>query len=300
MLAKTVFQSASVPANGSQNNSTAKNPYCYRQANDDTLDTKYIMTEITFPTELHRQAAEVIKDFFFEQQNIDTILLVNSLAREKATSESDIDIAVLTSQTITNTEIARLDISWNDFLNSNTTLNLYRNSDKFSQIHLDIFDGVFEPAVWEDGGCIDFFEVEIGNRLLYSAPLTDEGEHFKKLKSKWLPYYDTKLQTQRLKLAKAACLYDLDHIPIFVKRTLYFQAFDRLYVAFQKFLQTLFIKHKTYPIAYNKWIKDQVVEVLNLPELYKELPNIISVNKIESTELLDKAKRLKKLLDQYC
>lgn len=269
-------------------------------ATDYTVDKKCIMTEITFPTELHRQATEVIKGFFFEQQNIDTILLVNSLASGKATSESDIDIAVLASQIITNTEIARLDSTWHNFLNSNTTLNLYRNSHKFAQIHLDIIDGVFEPAIWEDGGGIDFFEVEIGNRLLYSAPLTDEGEHFKKLKSKWLPYYDINLQTQRLKLAKGACLYDLDHIPIFVKRRLYFQAFDRLYVAFQKFLQTLFIKHKTYPIAYNKWIKDQVVGILKLPELYKELPNIISVNNVESIELNDKAKTLNKLLDQYC
>ncbi len=258
------------------------------------------MIEIIFPTELHRQATGVIKDFFLEQKNIDTILLVNSLARGKAASESDIDIAVLLTQTTNNSEITRLDNIWKDFFSSDRTLNQYKNSDRFAQIHLDIIDGVFAPTIWEDGGSIDFFEVEIGNRLLYSAPLTGEGEHFKKLKSKWLPYYDTNLQTQRLKLAKAACLYDLDHIPIFVKRRLYFQAFDRLYVAFQKFLQTLFIKHKTYPIAYNKWIKDQVVEVLNLPELYKELPNIISLNRIESTELLDKAKSLKKLLDQYC
>ncbi|MGH2565990.1 MAG: hypothetical protein ACRDE8_06065 [Ginsengibacter sp.] len=36
------------------------------------------------------------------------------------------------------------------------------------------------------------------------------------------------------------------------------------------------------------------------PELYKELPNIISVNKIESAEITDNAKTLNKLLDQYC
>jgi hypothetical protein len=136
---------------------------------------------------------------------------------------------------------------------------------------------------------------------LYSAPLTGKGEYFKNLQSKWLPYYDAALQVERLTLAKLSCLYDLEHIPIFAGRGLYFQAFDRLYVAFQKFLHALFIRHKTYPIAYNKWIKDQIVGILNLPELYKELPNIISVNKIESpTELIDKAKMLTKLLNQYC
>ena len=258
------------------------------------------MTELIFPTELHKQATKIVIDFFLGQQNVDTILLVNSLARGKAISESDIDIAILMTQKTNNSEITRLDDVWQDFLNSDPTLIQYKNSDRFAQIHLDIIDGVFEPAIWEDGGGIDFFEVEIGNRLLYAAPLTGEGEYFKKLKLDWLPYYDTTLQTQRLKLAKEACLYDLDHIPLFVKRRLYFQAFDRLYVAFQKFLQTLFIKYKIYPIAYNKWIKDQVVEILKLPKLYKELTNIISVNQIESAELNEKAKALNKLLDQYC
>jgi predicted nucleotidyltransferase len=257
------------------------------------------MAELNFPTGLHRQTVEEIKDFFLKQENIDTILLVNSLARGKATPESDIDIAILVSQTTTAGEIARLYSSWNNFSNSNSTLNLYRDSSKFAQIHLDIIDGVFEPLAWEDGGSIDFFEVEIGNRLLYSAPLSGEGEYFKNLQAKWLPYYDTSLQTERLNLAQLSCLYDLDHIPIFVRRGLYFQAFDRLYVAFQKFLQTVFIKRRTYPIAYNKWIKDQIVGILNLPDLYKELPDIISVKKLESTELVDKAKTLTKLLEQY-
>jgi predicted nucleotidyltransferase len=257
------------------------------------------MAELSFPTGLHRQTVEAIKDFFLEQSNIDTILLVNSLARGKATAESDIDIAIMVSQAITAGEITKLYSTWNDFSNSNSTLNLFRNSNKFAQVHLDIIDGVFEQGAWEDGSAVDFFEVEIGNRLLYSAPLTGKGDYFKTLQSKWLPYYDTALQAQRLNLSKLSCLYDLQHIPFFVRRGLYFQGFDRLYVAFQKFLQTVFIKHKTYPIAYNKWIKDQVVGILHLPELYKELPNIISVNKLESSEVVDKAEALTKLLDQY-
>jgi len=258
------------------------------------------MTEINFPTGLHRKATETIKDFFLEQQNIDTILLVNSIARGKATAESDIDIAILVSEAATTAEMIKLESIWNYFSSSDFTLNQYKNSAKVAQIHLDIINGIFEPAVWEDGGGIDFFEVEIGNRLLYSASLSGEGAYFKKLKSKWLPYYDTELQIERQQLAKLSCIYGLDHITGLVKRGLYFQAFDKLYSALQKFLQTLFIKHKTYPVAYNKWIRDQVAGILKLPELYKELPGIISVNKLESNELIDKATTLKKLLHQYC
>src|SRR6478672_10727023 len=113
------------------------------------------MTEINFPTELHRTATNVSKDFFLNQQNIDTILLVNSLARGKATSESDIDMAILVPVTTTIGERERLYNNWNEFLNLNPGLNQFKRSSRFAQIHLDIFDGVFEPAPWEDGGVID-------------------------------------------------------------------------------------------------------------------------------------------------
>ncbi len=258
------------------------------------------MAEIMFPTESHKESVATIKDFFLQQQNVDTILLVNSLARGKATADSDIDMAVLVSETLSKTDITTLENTWQHFLNSNSVLNHFRKSNRFAQIHVDIIDGIFEPAIWEDGAGVDSFEVEIGNRLLYSISLNDEGEYFKKLKAKWLPYYDDTLQSERLQLAKEACLYDLDHIPFFVRRGLHFQAFDKLYTAFQKFLQTLFIKHKTYPIAYNKWIKEQVAGILKMPELYKELQNIISIKEIESDEFIDKAKCLEKILNKYC
>ncbi|MEO7486033.1 MAG: nucleotidyltransferase domain-containing protein [Ferruginibacter sp.] len=258
------------------------------------------MSEILYPTEIHREAVEVIQDFFLRQSNIDTILLVNSLARGKATPESDIDIAILGKQAINKIAITELENAWQVFLHSAPTLIRYQNSNRFAKVHLDIIDGRFEPAIWEVDGGIDFFEVEIGNRLLYSVPLAGMGGHVQKLILEWLPYYTTTLQVQRLKLIKEACLYNIEHIPFLVKRGLYFQAFDQLCIAFQKFLQALFIRYKTYPIAYNKWIKDQVVGILKLPELYKELPKIISVSNIESIEIIKNAEKLKFILDQYC
>jgi len=98
-------------------------------------------------------------------------------------------------------------------------------------------------------------------------------------------------------MTKKACEYDLEHIPYFVKRGLYFQAFDILCKAFQEYLQTLFIANKTYPIAYNKWIKEQVVVWLNKPDLYPKLSPILSVTDIESNEINDKAILLRKLLE---
>jgi len=101
---------------------------------------------------------------------------------------------------------------------------------------------------------------------------------------------------KRLAMTRNACNYDLDHIPFFIKRGLYFQAFDILCKAFQEYLQALFIANKTYPIAYNKWIREQVVKWLNKPTLYPKLSPILSVCNIESKEVNEKARMLRELL----
>jgi len=62
-------------------------------------------------------------------------------------------------------------------------------------------------------------------------------------------------------------------------------------------LQALFIANKTYPIAYNKWIKEQVVKWLKKPNLYPTLPPILSVRDIESEQINERAERLHELLN---
>jgi hypothetical protein len=163
-------------------------------------------------------------------------------------------------------------------------------------LHLDIVDGNYTPIKIENGEPIDFFEVEIGNQICYSVPMGTAGDYFQILQSKWLPFYSDELQKERLKASIRACEYDLFHIPFFVKRELYFQAFDILCKAFQEFLRTIFIANKIYPIAYNKWIKEQVVKWLNRPDLYRKLSPILSVTNIESNEINDKAMLLHNLL----
>ena len=153
------------------------------------------------------------------------------------------------------------------------------------------------PAIIEVGEPIDYFEIEIGNQICYSVPIDNAGPYFQELQTKWLPYYDDDLRLQRLTRIQNACNYDLDHIPFFIKRGLHFQAFDILWKAFQEYLQTLFIANKTYPIAYNKWIKEQVVKWLGRPELYPKLPPILSVSNIESDETNDKARMIRELLN---
>jgi predicted nucleotidyltransferase len=250
-----------------------------------------------FPTKLHQDTAELIREYFLTIAQVDTVLVVNSCARGQAVPESDLDFAILTKPNATPDEIINIENSWQGYSKTHPIFLKYKQSNQFAHLHLDIIDGNYIPRILEKGEPIDYFEIEIGNQICYSAPLGNAGLYFQELQNKWLPYYDEDLRLQRLKMTKDACNYDLDHIPFFIKRELYFQAFDILYKAFQEYLQALFIAHKTYPIAYNKWIKEQVTKWLKKPDLYPKLSPILSVSDIESNQTNDKAKILRELLN---
>jgi predicted nucleotidyltransferase len=250
-----------------------------------------------FPTKLHENAAGIVKEFFQNIPNVDTVLVVNSCARGQAVPESDLDFAILVNPEVTPANITNIETAWQAYAQTQPVLLKYKGLGPSAHLHLDVITGQYSPGIMEVGGGPDYFEIEIGNQICYSAPMAEPGPHFKTLRNKWLPYYSEDLQRQRFTMTGKACEYDLDHIPIYVNRGLYFHAFDRLYTAFQKFLQALFIAKRTYPIAYNKWIRLQVETWLDMPDLYARLSPIISVANIESAELNDKARMLRELLN---
>ena len=150
----------------------------------------------SFPTALHRQAADEIVAFFSTQPHTDAVLLVNSCAHGTATPESDLDIAVLIGPTLTSPERAALEQQWRSLY---TTLPIFRQlqqSSRFAQVHLDLIDGQFVPEVWDDGGGPDSFELEIGNHVAYSVPLWQANDAFSRLQTRWLPYYSESLGTR--------------------------------------------------------------------------------------------------------
>jgi predicted nucleotidyltransferase len=258
-----------------------------------------MMSSLAFPTVLHRQVAELTHDFFTAHRQVDTVLVVNSCARGQAVPESDLDLAVLVVRDATTQDVQALEKRWSDFSAAHPLVRQLKDVGPFAQLHVDVFDGRVTPLIWDEGGGPDSLEVEIGNRVAYGVPLHDAGSHFQDLQSKWLPYYEDDLRMSRLTMVRDACVHDLEHVPFFVRRGLHFQAFDRLYKAFQEFLQALFIARRTYPLAYNKWIREQVEGWLGLPDLYRELPPILSVRDIESAELVDKANALRVLSERW-
>jgi len=246
---------------------------------------------------LHKDTAEIVRDYFLTDPKVDTILVVNSCARGQAVPESDLDFAVLVKSGTSEAEVNNIETGWQSYMQSHPVILKFKQSSRFAHLHLDVIDGNYTPAIWEIGVVSDCFELELGNQICYSAPMDKIGPYFKELQKKWLPYYNEDLRLNRLTMIKNACEYDMEHIPLFLKRGLYFQAFDILCKAFQEYLQILFIANKTYPIAYNKWIKYQVVNLLNKPDIYPQLSPVLSVGNIESNEINDKVVLLMRLIN---
>jgi hypothetical protein len=253
----------------------------------------------TYPTQEHQIAAEVISEYFVNNFHIDAVLLVNSCARGRASRDSCLDIVVLAKRDEGRSPLSELEAGWYELERSNEAIqNLYK-AGKYSVVHPDFISGDFTPSEQDEAAGPDDFEIQIGNFLAYSFPLWQGSDYFTQLKGQWLPYYNEELRRQRLEKVRWFCLNNLDHIPLYIERGLYFQSFDRLYNAYQEFLQALFIARRTYPIAYNKWIHEQVVEILRLPKLYEQLTQLFEIKKFESTEILDKAREVEALLEEY-
>lgn len=249
-----------------------------------------------FPTTAHEKAAEAIVEYFEHRGYVDAVLLTNSCARGNATPDSCLDIALLVQHNASIPEIERV---WEHFYEAEPVFDELRQVGRFSEVHLDVIPGDFKPGERNWTGGPDNFEIEIGNHLAYSVPLTQRTDRYMQLRAAYLPYYDEALRSARLAKARMYVENDLDHIPFYVPRRLYFQSFNRLYDAFHGFLQTLFIARRTYPIAYDKWIHEQIVEILGLPDLYAELPKLFEISHFESDEILTKADRLRELLNKY-
>ncbi len=251
-----------------------------------------------YPTEKHKQAAETIVEFFSDQ-DVDSVLLTCSCARGKATKDSCLDIAVLVSPDRFASQKDILEKRWNEFYESGNIFKELREVGKYANAELDFTDGCFEPKQrgWTSGP--DSFELEIGNTFFYVTPLLEHTDYFQRCKAKWLPYYNEELRLKRLAEVREYCFNNLDHIPIYVVRGLYFQSFNRLYDALKEFLQALFISRRIYPIAYDKWIHEQIAEILELPELYKGLVSLMEISHFESHEIADKAEILERLFHEY-
>ena len=253
-----------------------------------------------YPSVAHERAAERIVRFFSSQPDVAAVLLTCSCARGKATRDSCLDIAVLVPARVPAARRAALERAWEEVYAREEVFAALLRVGAFSHVDLDFFDGQFVPPErgWTSGA--DEFELEIGNLLAYSVPLWERGDDLARLRAQWLPYYDEPLQLERAAMVRGYFENNLDHIPLFVERGLHFQAYARLMLALGEFLQALFIARRTYPIAYDKWIREQIVDLLGLPDLYRQLVSLLEIERLESDELARKGEALRALYEVYC
>jgi hypothetical protein len=257
------------------------------------------MTKLHFPSDAHLQAAVAVVDFSKQSTAVQAVLLVNSCARGTATEESDVDIALLVDPMLPVEERQSIERQWRYWYENNSVFRNLERLSRFSRVHLDLFDGQWTPEPWDDGGGPDAFEIEIGNRVAHAAPLWERTQAFADLRARWLPYYGEDLRRERLQMVSLSCHLNLDRVGAAVDRNLHFYAFDRLYCALQEFLQAMFIAGRVYPIAYNKWIREQVEGWLGKRLLYSELPAILEIRRLQANELTRKAEHLRRLLGAW-
>lgn len=253
-----------------------------------------------YPTRQHEDAALYATEFFSEQEFVDAVLLTCSCARGKAVPSSCVDISVLLRS---HTDLAtreHLNGAWAKHSEGSSVVAALAAHGTYAHIDIDITNGDLRESYhgWCSGP--DEFELEIGNLLQYSVPLYETGSHLLKLRDAWLPYYSPELRKRRLAMAAKYCLNNIDHVAPFLERQLFFQAFRRLYNASGEFLQALFIARRKYPIAYDKWIKEQLVEILGLPDLYPRFVDLLSIKDFESSEIKNKADSLHDMFNEYC
>jgi predicted nucleotidyltransferase len=252
-----------------------------------------------YPSQEHKDASEAITEYWINNYPIEAVLLVNSCARNKATRDSCLDIVVLARPEIIRSGLKRWEEQWDDFNQTNPVIQTLEGVGKYSVVHLDFSDGVFVPTEQDEAAGPDSFELGVGNYLAYSVDLWQGSDYLSHLKEQWLPFYSESLRQQRLRMVRFYCLNNLHHIPLYFDRGLFFQAFDRLYNAWQEFLQALFISRRTYPIAYNKWINEQLVDILQLPDLYEQTTHLFEISQFESGEICEKGLELEQLLEAY-
>jgi len=228
-----------------------------------------------FPTELHAKTAKEITEYFSKIDNVNAVLLTCSCARGKATKDSCLDIAILFLPELEQNKRTDIIELWNKEHETNMIYKEFRKVGKFSHVDLEFIDGDFKEDYHEWTSGADEFELAIGNFIAYSVPLYKSDDYYDKLKSIWLPYYSESQRSKRLEMVKMYCLNNLHHIP-------------------------LYVTNRKYPIAYDKWIKEQLIEILRMPNLYNELIKMMEYKKFESIEHKEKAEQLEILLSQYC
>jgi hypothetical protein len=167
----------------------------------------------------------------------------------------------------------------------------------YSRIELHPHNGLFVPKPRYFTTGPDDFELEIGNVLVYSRLVATWTNRYLYLREQWLPYYPEDLRARRLAMVLMYARNNLNHIPPYSLRGLYFQCLKRLHHAVEETIQALFISARRYPIAYDKWVEEQVSEILGRPDIYAALVQAVTIPRLDAPTFQGKAALVHSLLN---
>jgi hypothetical protein len=252
-------------------------------------------TDLTeFPSPIHERAAFAVSEVLIGLAAVDAVSVVGSCARRA--DANDLDLSVLVTDAA---QVAAVEQAFASFAARSPEVAALASLGPFVELDLHVITGQFAPGArgWTTGP--DALELEIGNEVAHARLLWQRADRFDVLRQRWLPYYDEALRATRLAEARMYAINDLEHVPVMLRRDEPFHAFHRLYLAFHGFLQALFIARRHYPIAYDKWVKEQVEGMLSLPELYAQLPSIIGIDRLDQPRIAQSCGDLRSLLDKW-
>lgn len=142
------------------------------------------------------------------------------------------------------------------------------------------------------------FDLEVGNLFKHRKVLFEKGSEYEVLAKECLPFYSEEIRQKRLKQAE----YEVQELFCGVRdhgliRGDLMSGFDELYKALRWVVQFLFIKKRTYPVDYRKWLEYQFEKLLGMPELYPKIQNIVEFKELSKDSLTKKLREIKNIYD---
>jgi len=251
----------------------------------------------SYPTPEHRAAAEAVVDFWALRPDTQAILLTCSCARGRAVPDSCIDISIVVAPERFAASQAAVWPRFERYCRENAACQALEARVPWSGVDADLIDGTFLPGYHGYTSGADEFELKVGNALAWSHPLLRNGDRWERLQAEWLPYYDEALRGERLVSVLAFARNNVEHIAPYAERGLLHQAHKRLLHASEEYLQALFISRRVYPIAHDKWIREQMVDILDEPTAYERFRSLFALPRFDARSLIQSAETLGTLLD---
>jgi hypothetical protein len=243
---------------------------------------------LRYPHEGYKRVLSKISGYYKDYPGVYAIVLLGSLARNKAVDGSCIDLCIFLKRAQFDALPATLGSRETAYSRLGGSICYYNDNIEggimFKNVRVDVCftDGQFNPSTKNSFDIVrDAFETTIGNLFVYATTLYQSGTKYQQLKAQYLPFYDDTLRKVRLTGTTREFRYKLWKTRWLAQRAQFFAALEALLEANRIFLQHLFIRRRTYPIDYTKWLKEQLSQILKVPALYRELAALI--NGIELT-----------------